>query len=188
MGNSPFTIDLGMLQKMISCRAFSSISLSMSPACSSPSSTSTFDNEDWYTLPDMLPGDLHSSLRCIGHSDAVATFICGGIWPNKASKPIKCYLLPEMTIRLVHFRHLMTFNRADTTVHFCTFKFMSFHGIYQAQYRLRFRPLEEFYWHTSASYWSGNLNSSIRCTRSFELAVLVFDTNLHNILLLVASR
>jgi hypothetical protein len=153
-----------MLRKLISCRAFSSISLSMSPAWSSPSSTSNFDNEDWYMLANMLPGDLHSPRRCIGHSDSVATFLCGGIWPNKASKPIKCYILPKVAIRFVRFRPLMTFNRVDTTVHFFTFKSLSFHGTYQAQYHLRFRPLEGFYWHTLASYWSGNFNSSIRCT------------------------
>jgi hypothetical protein len=36
-------------------------------------------------LANRLPGDLHSSLRCIGHSDPVATFLCGGIWQNKPS-------------------------------------------------------------------------------------------------------
>jgi hypothetical protein len=114
-----------MLRKLVSCRAFSSISLLMSPACSSPSSTSTFDNEDWYLLANMLPGDLHSSLRCIGHSDPVATFLCGSIRPNKASKPIKCYLLPKVTIRFVRFRPLVTFNRPDITVHLFTFKSVS---------------------------------------------------------------
>jgi hypothetical protein len=73
-------------------------------------------------LANMLPGDLHYSLRCIGHSDPFATLVCSGNWQNKASKPIKCCTLPKVTIMFVRLLPLMSFNRSGSKVRHFTFK------------------------------------------------------------------